>query len=173
MINLPIEVTRLLGEQIALANNAAFLWRKLSESPTVTGLAYHENTAVLLDSLRELMAKPELTEDETTAAYVLIVTLLMKDPKNGALLVTLPGPGRLYGAISRLYWAEPLISFVQRQTLGASVVSQPQVTPIGGPPHPSLPFNETTASSTQTFRPPVQLPTTASSTDLLIVPGGE
>lgn len=103
MIKVPDAAIEVLGRHIALANNAAFLWRKLSQSVTVNEFALHEDQAALLEALRELLAREQKTEHELTTIYCIAAALLLKNNTLAQVIATMPGA-------ASVYWLLPLIA---------------------------------------------------------------
>lgn len=134
MIDLPEIIVTKIAEQVALANTASFLWRKLTGSPTVTYLSKTESSVNLIESLKELLANAPLTEAGQTAAYIFLVALLLQNRENAIYLVTLPG-------IDALYWFKSLSKYVSRAHYGTSVIPMSQGLLQGN-------NGETTSSST-------------------------
>jgi hypothetical protein len=104
MISIQETILQLLGKYIVAANNASFLWRKLAESSTVRYLSINEATENLLDTLKELLLKDELNENEQTIAYCLIVALLLNNRAHSKTILTIEN-------IKKLFWSSPLINF--------------------------------------------------------------
>jgi len=100
MINLPESTLALLAEKITLANNGSFLWRKLSESPTIQYLVGNETSENLVETLKEVLAKEQLTETDYTLAYAALVAILQKNPMCVNWISTWDGIGRLHLAKS-------------------------------------------------------------------------
>jgi hypothetical protein len=107
MITLAASTLRLLGEIVAVTNTGSFLWRKLSESLTVQNLASDEAPEALLEALAEVLQKDQLTEEDHTLGYVLLVGLLSKSPRLAFDLGNLQG-------IGRLFWSKAIIDHVGR-----------------------------------------------------------
>lgn len=94
-----------LARRIALANNAAFLWRKLGESPTIAHWATKVDGSDLLSALADVLSREVLSEDDQTLAIALVVALLLQNRHNAARIGNLKG-------IERVYWARHLLALV-------------------------------------------------------------
>jgi hypothetical protein len=79
MTDIADQTLDILGELVALANTPSYLWRKLSERPTIEVLS--ERPSLELETeLRLLIEKDALTERELTLAYALLVAWLLQGP---------------------------------------------------------------------------------------------
>ena len=126
----------ILSEKVALANNAAFLWRQLSPRPTVISLSDKRSDAELKDELVHIL-EGDIGELDLTMAYCLLVALLLKDRNAAQRASQIEG-------IDRLPLGRPLIES-QSRPRGISSSS------IVVPDHPrrAAPRNPSTATTTE------------------------
>src|SRR5205807_9354648 len=121
MIHLPTSTLEILGQRIALANNESFVRRKLGESPTIQHLADSESEEVLQEDLKRILDQEQLTEDDQTRAYAILIALLLKSPVHASTLTKVRG-------IDRLFWARRLLSSRERSvTATEAQLFQPPV----------------------------------------------
>lgn len=104
MTTLPKSTLEIIGETIAIANNARFVWRKLAERPSVQAIAETETPESIKDALRHLLGQDSLSEDEQTLGCCLIVAIGLK---NVSSLYGLTN--ELGASLDKIGWANRLL----------------------------------------------------------------
>lgn len=125
MISVPRAVLEVIGQRIAPANSASFIWRKLSESTSVQYWASNISSDELLGSLGEIVGRDNLNELEQTTAYCIAAALLLKNRRFAKAISSLEG-------IEKAFWLKPLADYVSGNISSTNVTRLTQRPRISG-----------------------------------------
>jgi hypothetical protein len=101
MIQLPHSALEVISQQIAPANSASLIWRKLSESPTVQYLASDVSQDELMAALQGILRQEVLNEFDQATAYCIEVALLLQNRRLTEAISSLEG-------VDKAFWLKPI-----------------------------------------------------------------
>lgn len=90
------QTIEILSRAVAPANSASFVWKQLSNSPTIQHLSRTATPVQLLAEIERICALPEIDESSATAAYAFAVALLLHNASLNEKIRSVVGSDRLF-----------------------------------------------------------------------------